>query len=183
MDIAWRRVSSDTVIRDRWIDVRADRCVTAKGTEVSPYYVLTYPDWVNVVALTPQRDLLLVRQYRHAVEQAVLELPGGMMEADDVDPEQSARRELMEETGYVSERWLRIATLFPNPATHSNRVHSFLALDAVPRHGQRLDAGEEGLTVSSMPLDAALDGLSTGLLGQAMHVAALTMAARLIDKA
>ena len=104
------------------------------------------------------------------------------METSDVDPEQSARRELAEETGFASERWLKISTLYPNPATHTNRIHTFLALDVVPRHGQRLDEGEEGLALSLMPLDEVVEALGTGLLGQSMHVAAVMLATRLLSR-
>ncbi len=180
MDTTWRTLSSEPVVRNRWIDVRSDRCLTPSGAEISPYYVLTYPDWVHVVAVTPERGLVLVRQYRHAVGESVLELPGGGMEACEGEAEQAARRELAEETGFRSERWSRISTLYPNPATHTNRVHAFLALDAVPGSGQRLDRGEEGLAVCMMPLDAVLAGLGAGVLGQAMHVSSVLLAARLI---
>ncbi len=182
MEQNWRTLSSTPLIRDPWIDVRADRCVTPSGSEISPYYVLTYPDWVHVVALTPERGLVLVRQYRHAVGQSVLELPGGGVEADDGGVEQAARRELEEETGFTSGRWLPIGALYPNPATHSNRIHAFLALDAIAEHAPQLDQGEEGLEPCVMPLDEILLGLENGILGQAMNVAALLLAVRLMAR-
>ncbi len=182
MDLNWRTVSSSTLLKDRWIDVRADRCLTPSGAEISPYYVLTYPDWVHVVALTPARGLVLVRQYRHAAGHAFLELPGGGVEASDGTTENAARRELAEETGYTSKRWLEVTTLYSNPATHTNRVHTFLALDAVAEHQPKLDAGEEGLSLCVMPLDEVLDGLAGGVLGQVMHVASVLLAALLIAR-
>jgi 8-oxo-dGTP pyrophosphatase MutT (NUDIX family) len=182
MSNAWRILSSRPVIRDRWIDLRADRCVTPNGVEISPYYVLTYPDWVNVVALTPERDLVLVRQYRHAVAATVLELPGGVMDSSDDNPEQAARRELLEETGFTAKRWLTIGSLSANPATHTNRIHSFLALDATPGDGQALDHGEEGLATCLMPLDEVVGRLDAGLIDQAMHVAAVLLATRLLAR-
>ena len=86
MDTPWRTLSSTSVVRDRWIDVRADRCVTPSGVEISPYYVLRYPDWVHVVALTPERGLVLVRQYRHGAGQWFLELPAGGLDGRDASP-------------------------------------------------------------------------------------------------
>ena len=142
MEPKWRTLSSETLLKDRWIDVRADKCQTPSGVEISPYYVLSYPDWVHIVALTPERGLILVRQYRHAAGETVLELPGGGVEPADGGLEQAARRELAEETGYTSDRWLKVSSLFPNPATHSNRVHTFLAVDAVAGCERQLDAGE-----------------------------------------
>ena len=170
-----------SLIRDRWIDLRADRCLTPSGTEVSLYYVLNYPDWVHIVALTPERDVLLVRQYRHGAGLSLLGLPAGTVDGSDDGVEGAARRELAEETGYFSDRWLSAGALYPNPAIQTNRVHTFLALDAVPRHEQKLDEGEEGLTLSSMPLAEILPALDRGLFSQAMHVASMFLAARLIE--
>ncbi len=182
MSNAWRKLLSRSIVKDRWIDLRADTCVTPGGVEISPYYVLTYPDWVNVVALTPDRQLILVRQYRHAVEAPVLELPGGVMDASDANAEQAARRELLEEAGFASDRWLKISSLYANPATHTNRMHSFLALDATPQGAQALDCGEEGLSLQLMPLDDVVEGLATGLIGQSMHVAMVMLATRLLAR-
>ena len=179
---AWRILSSKSLIQDRWIDVRADRCLTPSGAEISPYYVLTYPDWVHVVALTRQQDLVLVKQYRHAAGRGFLELPAGVMETTDPNPEAAARRELSEETGYVSDRWLHVASLYPNPAMQTNRVHTFLALDAVAQDRQRLEAGEEGLSAMTVPVSDVLDALRDGILGQATHVSSLLLAARLMER-
>jgi len=181
MDTKWRTLSSEPVIKDCWIDVRADRCITPSGAQISPYYVLTYPDWVHVVALTPARSLVLVRQYRHAAGVSVLELPGGGIETRDNSIEEAARRELAEETGFTGERWLKISSLYPNPATHTNRVHTFLALDVVAEHQQQLDQGEEGLDLCVMPLKEVLQGVEAGILGQAMHVSSVLLAARVIE--
>ena len=176
MDQRWRVVSSKDLLHDRWINVRADHCVTSSGTVISPYYVLTYPDWVHVVAVTRDDCLVLVRQYRHAAGAFFLELPGGMVDASDCNAELSGRRELAEETGYVAARWQPVSVLHPNPAIQTNRVHVFLALDAECRGLQSLDAGEDGLTVHLVPISEVLDGLSSGLLGQSMHVSAVLMA-------
>ncbi len=182
MDTTWRTLSSKPMIKDRWINVRADQCLTPKGAEIAPYYVLTYPDWINVVALTPERHIVLVRQYRHAAGGTFLELPGGGMEGSDLDAEQAAHRELAEETGFTSERWLKVSVLYPNPASHTNRVHTFLALDAVPGHEQALDQAEEGLALCLMPLEQVVEELGTGLLGQAMHVSAVFLATRMLTR-
>lgn len=182
MDIFWRTRSSRTVLRDNWIDVRADECITPSGKEVSPYYVLSYPDWVHVMALTPDRKIVLVRQYRHAIGATVLELPGGGVDVSDVNLEMAARRELAEETGFSSETWLKVSTLYPNPATHSNRVHAYLALDAVQRSTPSLDHSEEGLAACLMPLDQVLEALGQGILGQSMHVATVMLANKLLEQ-
>jgi 8-oxo-dGTP pyrophosphatase MutT (NUDIX family) len=174
---------SDSVLKDRWINVRADHCVTPAGFEISPYYVLSYPDWVHVVAITSDDHVVLVRQYRHAAGVFTLELPGGALDPADTEVEQAARRELEEETGFTAARWELITSLYPNPATHTNRVHFYLALDPVRTGAQKLDQGEDGLTVKLLPIQVVLDGLRSGLMGQAAHasglILGLAMAARL----
>ena len=172
----WRTLASRTVLRDRWIDVRADDCVTAGGHMIAPYYVLTYPDFVNVVALTPANELVMVELYRHAAAQVLLELPGGMMDAGETDPVQSALRELREETGYVAGQAKLVTSLFTNPATHTNRVHTVLATGCQAAGKPALEAGEDGMTVRLMPVETVLGGLADGLLGQSMHVAGLLLA-------
>lgn len=175
MSAAWHVTSSQTLLRDRWIDLRADRCVTASGAVIEPYYVLGYPDWVHVVALTEADELVLVRQYRHGVGAMVLELPGGCADASDADMAAAARRELLEETGFGAAEIQHVTTLFPNPATQSNRLHIMLATGLRREAAQSLDLGEDGLTVELLPLGEVLAGLQSGLIGQAMHVAALLL--------
>jgi NUDIX domain len=135
VDKKWHVIGSQTLLRDRWIDVRADECITAAGVKISPYYVLTYPNWVHVVAITSAGSLVLVRQYRHAVSEFLLELPGGAVDAEDPSLEQAARRELQEETGFTAQRWelspacIRIPRRTPIacisfwPTTVSARIH------------------------------------------------------------
>lgn len=170
----WKTLQSETLLRDRWIDLRADRCATPQGVEIAPYYVLSYPDWINVVAITPEDHLVLVRQYRHGAGKVCLELPSGGVEAGE-SPEMTARRELAEETGYVSDRWQLLCSLSPNPASHTNRVHSFLALEARPGTSPKLDIGEEGLSVELRTLTEVQSQLASGALDQAMHVSALLL--------
>ena len=176
MDRRWRTVRSETQLKDRWINLLADHCVTQDGVEISPYYVLSYVDWVHVVAITAADKLVLVRQYRHAVGEFLLELPGGAVDPEDESIEAAARRELVEETGFTSARWELVSSLQFNPATHTNRVHVFLALDAQCDRLQDLDLGEGDLTVELHDIPTVLDGLRSGVLGQATHIALLLLA-------
>jgi len=176
MDQRWQVKRSTNVLKDRWIDVRADDCVNAAGVEISPYYVLSYPDWVHVVAVTGDDRLVLVRQYRHAAGILSLELPGGAVDPEDKGLEQAARRELEEETGYTAPYWEHITTLHPNTATHTNRLHVFLALDATLTGPPDLDPAEAGLAVELHAIASVVDGLRSGLMSQATHVSGLLLA-------
>ncbi len=106
------------------------------------FYRLQGPDWVNVVAFTGVGELLVVEQFRHGIDQATLEIPGGGCDPGE-EPAQAARRELREETGFVSKRWVYLGCCTPNPATQNNRCHSFLALDCEPEGDLELDPAEE----------------------------------------
>jgi 8-oxo-dGTP pyrophosphatase MutT (NUDIX family) len=105
----------------------------------------------------------------------LLELPGGAADPEDRSLEHAARRELQEETGFTARRWQHIISLHSNPATHTNRVHFFLASDAVCNGSPGLDAGEEGLRFELLDIPSVLDGLRSGLLGHAMHVSGVLL--------
>src|ERR1700730_5135163 len=129
MTLKWRTVRSRSILRDRWIDLREDQCVTPSGVDIGPYYVLSYPDWVHIVAITPADDLVLVRQYRHAAGAVLLELPAGTVDPSDTSTEHAARRDFAEEPGYSATSWKLVSSLYPNPATHTNLLHVYLAVD------------------------------------------------------
>lgn len=98
-------------------------------------------DWVNVIALTPDDDVVLIRQYRAGANAVCLEIPGGMIDEGE-DALTAAKRELAEETGYTAKTWRALGSSLPNPAIQGNRLHSFLALDAACTVEQRFDSSE-----------------------------------------
>jgi 8-oxo-dGTP pyrophosphatase MutT (NUDIX family) len=175
MKQSWRVVRSERLLQDRWINLRADHCITPSGFEISPYYVLTYPDWVHVLAITKTGSVVLVQQYRHAAREVFLELPGGAADPEDPSLEHAARRELEEETGFTAERWQHVISLHANPATHTNRVHFFLAVDAANNGIARHDAGEDGLRVELLDIPSVLNRLRAGSLGHAMHASGMLL--------
>ena len=106
------------------------------------FYRLRGPDWVNVVAFTRTGELLVVEQFRHGIDAPTLEIPGGGCDPGET-PAEAARRELREETGFVSGHWVALGSCTPNPATQNNRCHTFLALDCDPDGALELDPAEE----------------------------------------
>ncbi len=105
------------------------------------FSIIECVDWVNVIALTPSEDVVLVRQYRAGSDSICLEIPGGMVDEGET-PLEAGVRELEEETGYTAKTWRPLGTVLPNPAIQGNRLHSFLALDAELTTSQRLDTSE-----------------------------------------
>jgi ADP-ribose pyrophosphatase len=126
----WDIVRSRYIVDDRWLKLRADDCLTSSGKSVSPYYVLEYPPWVSVVALTPDKDIVVIKQYRHGIRQFILEIPGGAVEEEDDSIVAAARRELKEETGYQAGEFTEVGNISANPVNHTNDIYFFLAFNA-----------------------------------------------------
>jgi 8-oxo-dGTP pyrophosphatase MutT (NUDIX family) len=170
-DGKWRVTASRYIHKDRWIALRADDCLTDDGVPVAPYYVLEYPDWVEVVALDARDNVLLVRQYRHGVGEFTIELPAGGMDPTDTDPCVAAARELLEETGCAGVM-TRVGESRPNAGTHTNRVHTILARDVI-QVAEPKDDPAERIERFWVPAAEAVRMALAGELVVAMHVASL----------
>ena len=129
----WRVTASRTIIKDKWIDLRADDCLRADGLEIKPYYVLDYPDWVQVIAIDADENLVVIRQYRHGAGRLTLEIPSGCIDASDADPIAAAARELREETGYAAERLTHVAPRLGAAAGRARRRRLDLIVSRSPR--------------------------------------------------
>ncbi len=172
-DESWTLLGERAVADHRIFRVRLDRYHLEGGAE-RDYVVLDGPDWVNVVALTAGRDLVLVRQYRHGVRTVTLEIPGGMVD-DGETPEQAARRELREETGCEAASLERIGTVWPNPACQTNTCHTFLATGVRSVGPPRPDPGER-IEVVTRPAAEAPRLVREGEIRHALVVCALAFA-------
>lgn len=167
----WTVRGSRHALKDRWISVRADDCATASGAVLDPYYVLEFPDFVHVVATDHADRVVMIRQYRHGLGQASLELPGGHMDPGDRDIVSVARRELREETGFCGGRFEHVAGFSPDPARYSNRLHLVRATGVVAGPPQPDDTEE----IETVLLDRreALRLASSGGIVHAAHVGLL----------
>lgn len=167
----WKTLASEYLIRARWAVLRKDVCQMPNGKRVPEYYVLEYPDWVNMVALTTEGQFILVKQYRHGVQQEVLEIPGGVIDPGE-QADTAAARELLEETGYQFDHIEPLSELFPNPATSNNRTTTYLLTGGVKVQEQALDEHEEIDVIMASP-EEVKRLLFANQFGQALHAAAL----------
>lgn len=171
----WDIISSKTIHKDHWINLRADECRDKDGLTISPYYVLEYPDWVNIIAITPDKQMVMIQQYRHGAKEIGWEIPAGNVEPDEMDLEAAARRELIEETGFTAGQFELVTITSPNTANHANKIHVFLAHDAVKIQEPEFDETEDIIT-TLMPIDQALDIIKNGDFTQSTQIASVFLA-------
>lgn len=170
----WRVTASREIFSSPWVKLRADDCINGRGVTVAPYYILEYADWVQVVAITDDKQFVLVRQYRHGAAAVNLEIPGGVIDKGETDPVAAGRRELREETGFDGEGEL-LGMHFANPGTQNNRVFTVLVTGAHRVQEQALDPSED-IAVELMPLQALHANGIASAFRHIMHIASLGMA-------
>jgi ADP-ribose pyrophosphatase len=145
----WNYLNSETVYRNRLVCVRQDRYHFLPNDIIKDFTVFELGDWVNIIPVTEEGNVVTIRQFRHGVRRDTIEIPGGLISEDDSGPMEAAVREMEEETGYHSTDVVHIGTVEPNPALQTNRCYTFLARNAYQRSPQRLDPTESirvGLT-------------------------------------
>lgn len=169
----WQVLESKYSYRDRWLTVKSDTVRVANGTVLSPYHTIEFPEWVCAIALTPERKIVLIEEYRHGIERLSIELPCGTPDDDNEDLLDAMKRELLEETGYAAQEWHRLGSSTANTARQNNRVHSFLALDARQVAEPKTDPGEV-IRTHLVPWQQFLTDLTDGRLEiPGLHLAAL----------
>jgi 8-oxo-dGTP pyrophosphatase MutT (NUDIX family) len=166
----WKTLESSYLYNRPWLTMRQDRVRLTNGQIIDDYYVWEFPSWINVLALTPERKVVLIRQYRHGIGRVYYELPAGVHDKPGESLLESAQRELLEETGYGGGRWQFLMELSPNPALQDNLSYSFLAEGVTPMGSQNLDATEE-IAVHLVPVDELQTIALEGGMIQALHIA------------
>ncbi|MBP3678695.1 MAG: NUDIX hydrolase [Bacteroidaceae bacterium] len=169
--MTWKTLSSEYLIKRPWLTARRDKVQLPDGRILDEYYVLEYPTWVNVIAITKEGDMVLVRQYRHALGRTNFELVAGVLEKGE-DPLVAAQRELLEETGYSGGEWKELMQLSANSSTMTNLTHCFLAEGVEKTALQNLDASED-LEVYVFSQEEVKQKLQQGDFVQALMVAPL----------
>ena len=147
---AWRRARSERVTDCRVFQVRRDASVNPRDGRAHDFYVIEAPDWINVIPLTADGEVVMIEQYRHGTDEITLEIPGGMVDAGE-SPREAAARELLEETGYAATEIVALGRTRPNPAIQNNWIHTFLARDVRFQQQPEFD-GTEHTAVRLVPL-------------------------------
>ena len=171
----WKRVRSEPHAVTRIFEVIRAIYHHPRREQEQDFFVINAPDWVNVIALTPDHQVVLVRQFRYGINDFSLEIPGGIIDAGE-DPVAAGLRELREESGYVGEGARLLGTVHPNPAMQSNRCHLVLVENARASAELEWDADEE-FEILTRPVDEVYALARNGGITHAMVLDALLLLA------
>ena len=164
-------IESEHVFSRPWLTARRDKLLMPTGAVNSEFYVLEYPDWVNIIAITEDERFVMVRQYRHGLGVIETELCAGCVEPGE-EPLEAAQRELLEETGYTGGEWELQCVISGNPSTTNNLTYCYLARGVRPTGTQHLDATED-IEVLMLSRDELLGLMNADAMKQALMLAPL----------
>lgn len=170
----WATLNSQFVLDNRWCRIRRDRVQLPNGEVVDDYFINVRPEIVLILPITVRENIIFVRQYRHGVGEILLELPAGTFDPEQEDSLTAARRELEEETGYISSELIELATWHDNPVKDTNCIHVYLALNAEPLGTQALDPTEE-IEVICLPISQVESKIFNGEICVSGTIAAIFM--------
>ena len=168
----WTKISSKPLGDYRIFTVRSDEKISPRTGKQHDFFVIECVDWVNVLAVTPKDELVMVEQFRHGTDTVELEIPGGIMDRTDASPVATGARELREETGYAGENARLLASVFANPAIMNNTCHVVLVENCLLQHAVQWDSGEDMLT-RLVPLAEVPALVATGRIKHPLVIVAL----------
>ena len=174
-DLKWKLLSSNYLFKDLWFTVRKDTCLSPAGKIISPYYVYEFPTWVTAVPVTADGKIIMVKQYRHALGETCIEIPGGCVDNTDRNNQDAIARELLEETGYEFSSYQYLGKISANPSTNNNLMHMYLATGGRKIAEQTLDGNEE-IDVELMTLSEVKKLIKENKILQSMHVTCILYA-------
>lgn len=168
----WPKIRTRSNRSYRVFSVRTDIVLSPRTHQKHDFYIIESNDWVNIIPLTDDDQVVMVKQYRHGSREVTLEIPGGLVDDHDT-PQKAARRELLEETGYQAKRWLKIGIVNPNPALFQNRCYTYLA-QGLRRVADLKPDQTEDIEVVLIPLAEIPKLIRNGKIDHAIVMAAFT---------
>ncbi len=168
----WPKILTQSRTSYRVFSVRTDLVRSPRTNLEHDFYIIESNDWVNIIPLTDDHQVVMVRQFRHGSREVTLEIPGGLVDEGD-SPEEAASRELLEETGYQADEWIKIGEVNPNPAIFNNRCHTFVAREMKKVSDPSPDQTEDIETVLT-PLVEIPKMVRNGTIDHAIVIAAFT---------
>jgi len=154
----------------RVFSIRTDTVLSPRTGKEHDFYIIESEDWINVIPLTADHQVVMIRQYRHGSRKVTLEIPGGLVDPGDT-PEKAAARELMEETGYEAEELVKIGVVNPNPALFNNRCYTFIAQNAQKIRAPIPDQTED-IDVALIPISDIPELIQNGEIDHALVITA-----------
>lgn len=174
----WKVLSSEEIFKTSFFRFRTDQCELPDGRVMPNYYVMEFPEWVNIVPVTEDNKIVLVEQYRHANNEVCIEIPGGSTDPQgdkSEEPKKAAVRELIEETGYVPDDVRLIGVHSPNPAMQNNKMHTFIGFGCKKLHEQNLDPYED-IQVITKSIPEVVEMIFNGQINHSIVVASILYA-------
>jgi 8-oxo-dGTP pyrophosphatase MutT (NUDIX family) len=172
----WKLLSTKEIFKTSFFRLRTDQCELPDGRVMPSYYALEFSEWANIVPVTEDNKIVLVEQYRHAIGETCLEIPGGTTTPGaNESPEKAAVRELREETGYVPDEVRLLGVHQPNPAMQNNRMHTYIGFGC--RLIEKTDPDPyEDITVVTFSIPEVIDMIFTGKIRHSIVIASLMYA-------
>jgi 8-oxo-dGTP pyrophosphatase MutT (NUDIX family) len=167
----WKKISAKQLGDFKIFSLWENISVSPRNGKQFPFLVLNTNDWINVIPITEDGKVIVIKQYRHGSEDITLEIPGGMVDDNDVSAAEAARRELLEETGYAGEELIELGICSPNPAIFNNKLHIFFARNVKQVSIQEQD-GAEDIEVIKVGIEKIPKLIKSGEINHALVVAA-----------
>ncbi|HVX26457.1 MAG TPA: NUDIX hydrolase [Parafilimonas sp.] len=178
--LKWKTLSSEYLSHETWFTVRKDTCERSDGTIINNYYVFEFPEWATAFPVTAEGKIVLTKQYRHALNEVGIELPGGVVEKGE-SFEDGIKRELLEETGYEFDEIKPLGVISANPSTNTNLMHMFLATGGRKIKEQALDDNEE-IEILELSFDELMQLIDENKIMQSMHLSTIYYALKSLGK-
>ena len=167
----WKKINSEIITKNKIFTLWQNKCLSPKDGNMYPFLCLDTLDWVNIIPITNDNEVVMIKQYRHGNDEITLEIPGGMTDKEDITPKESALRELVEESGYSGNDIIKLGACSPNPAIFNNILHVYLANNVEKKYGQSLESTED-IAIIKIHIDKIPELIKSGEISHALVIAA-----------